>query len=404
MGKSKVMDLFSAYTRDKLLYDLFTAYYDARRNKRNTHNALNFELHYESSLIQLCDEIVKKDYHPRRSIAFIVNKPVKREIFAADFRDRIVHHLIFNYISEIFEEHFINDSYSCRIGKGTHYGIKRVDHFIRSCSANYHKDCYILKIDIKGYFMSIDRSLLYEKVKKTLLKYSGKIDGDIAQILYLIRKTIFNEPVNCCIFKSNRDEWNGLPASKSLFHAKKNKGLPIGNLTSQLFANIYLSEFDHFMKWQLKLRYYGRYVDDIVVVHPDREYLKSVIASASEYLKTNLMLELHPRKVYLQHYTKGVVFLGTVIKPHRIYIANRTKCNFYNAVGKQNEIIRNHKPSKEEKQKFLQSMNSYLGILIHYNTYKLRKRAIYESLSCLWRNHVNLSKGLTRVVLKRKSR
>ncbi len=143
---------------------MFQAYYDARKNKRKTINQLKFELEYEKNLFELYDEIIENRYKPKRSIAFIVNKPVKREIFAADFRDRVVHHLIFNYISPIFEKTFINDSYSCRVGKETHYGIKRIDKFIRSCSENYQKDCYILKLDITGYFMAINKTILFQKI------------------------------------------------------------------------------------------------------------------------------------------------------------------------------------------------------------------------------------------------
>ncbi|PIQ68451.1 MAG: hypothetical protein COV91_04040 [Candidatus Taylorbacteria bacterium CG11_big_fil_rev_8_21_14_0_20_46_11] len=148
--------------------DLFRAYYDARKNKRGAVSALAFEVDYEKNLFELYDEIIKSRYKPGESICFISNYPVKREIFAALFRDRIVHHLIYNYISPIFECRFINDSYSCRIGKGVSYGIKRLDHFIRSGSKNYKKDCYILKLDIKGYFMSINRNILFNKIKTAL--------------------------------------------------------------------------------------------------------------------------------------------------------------------------------------------------------------------------------------------
>jgi len=156
-------------TKDnQLLCYLFQAYYGARRNKRNTINALKFELNYERNLFELYWQLVDRTYEPSRSICFIVNRPVKREIFAADFRDRVVHHLLHNYLSPIFEKRFLPDSYACRTGKGTHYGIKRLNHFIRSCSENYHQDCYVLKLDIKGYFMSIDRSILFRKVEKVL--------------------------------------------------------------------------------------------------------------------------------------------------------------------------------------------------------------------------------------------
>ena len=120
--------------KSDLIKELLYSYYDARKNKRNTYNQLSFELKYEKNIISLADQILEKKYTPKPSICFIVDKPVKREIFAADFRDRVVHHYIFNNINPIFEKLFIHDSYSCRKGKGTHYGIKRVDHFIRSCS------------------------------------------------------------------------------------------------------------------------------------------------------------------------------------------------------------------------------------------------------------------------------
>ena len=371
---------------NKLLKDLFYAYYDARRNKRNTINQLKFELSFESSLIQLYESIVARSYKPERSICFMVQKPVKREIFAADFRDRVVHHLIYSHISPIFEKTFINDSYSCRKGKGTHYGIKRIDHFIRSCSQNYRHDCYILKLDIRGYFMSMNRKLLFEMVKQELLKKRKGIEFDLDLVLYLIEKTIFNDPTKNCIIKGKKDDWQGLPKTKSLFHAKENCGLPIGNLTSQLFGNVYLNDFDHFVKRDLGIRYYGRYVDDFVLVHSSKHYLQSCIEHIRTYLKENLYLDLHPDKLYIQHYSKGVQYLGAIIKPHRIYIANRTKGSFYEAIGKQNQIARDHKPTKEDQKAFQSSMNSYLGIMKHYKTYKLRKEMIRNDISGWWEN------------------
>ena len=155
-------------SEDRILTDLFQAYFDARRNKRNTINALAFEKHFEENIFTLYDEIMSQTYSPKKSICFIVDKPVQREIFASDFRDRVIHHLIYNYIAPIFDKTFINDSYSCRIGKGTHYGIRRVDHFIRSCSQNYSEDCYILKLDIKGYFMAMNKQLVLNVVNNTL--------------------------------------------------------------------------------------------------------------------------------------------------------------------------------------------------------------------------------------------
>jgi len=190
----------------QLLLDLFRAYFDTRKNKRKTANALAFEADYEKKLFKLYEEIVNREYKIGQSICFIVDKPVKREIFAADFRDRIVHHLIFNYINPIFEKHFIKDSYSCRIGKGTSRGIKRVDHFIRSCSENYQKDCWILKLDIQGYFMAMDRNILYEKIESKL-KAVRNADFDVDLMLYLVRAVVFHDPTQNCRVKGKREDW-----------------------------------------------------------------------------------------------------------------------------------------------------------------------------------------------------
>ncbi len=384
----------------QILHDLFKAYFDARRNKRNTINQLNFEIQYEQNVFGLFDEIINYAYKPSRSICFIVNKPVKREIFAADFRDRVVHHLIYNYIAPYFERLFINDCYSCRPGKGTHYGIKRMDHFIRSCSGNYSKPCHILKLDIKGYFMSINRYILFDKVTSVLHRFRERFTFDSHLLNYLLKQVIFNDPTAFCLVKGKSSDWQGLPESKSLFHTKQGCGLPIGNLTSQLFGNIYLSDFDHFEKKELGIKYYGRYVDDFVLIHPDKSYLRLIIPKIRDYLWDNLNLELHPDKIYLQSSHNGLQFLGAVIKPHRLYIASRTKGNFYVAVRRQNTLARDHKPSREEKEAFLSCMNSYLGILKHYRTFRLRKKLARDALSGWWQNHVNLSGNLEKFSLK----
>ncbi len=397
------LNLFSEIDREKITLDLFQAYFDARKNKRNTINALAFEKHLEANLFALANEIIEHKYIPKPSICFIVDNPVKREIFAADFRDRVIHHFIYNYISPIFEKSFINDSYSCRKGKGTHYGINRIDHFIRSCSQNYSKDCYILKLDIKGYFMAMNKSLLYQKVTNELIRSKNKLSFDLELVLYLIEKTIFNDPKENCIIKGNKEDWAGLPQTKSLFHAQSNCGLPIGNLTSQLFGNIYMNDFDHWVKKELHIKHYGRYVDDFVLIHESKDYLQSLIPKLSDYLLSGLKLTLHPNKIYLQHYSKGVKYLGAVVKPHKTYIANRTKRNIYNAIEKQNRLARVHKPTKEEQQAFQSSMNSYLGIMKHYKSYKLRKHMIFKNLSGWWWNYVYLSGGIAKFEMKTKT-
>jgi hypothetical protein len=380
-----------------LLYDLFTAYYDARRNKRNTKSALQFEKNYESNLFELYEEIINRQYQIKPSVCFINYGPVQREIFAADFRDRIVHHLVFNYISPIFERVFINDCYSCRKGKGTSYGINRVDGFIRSCSDNYKNNCYILKLDIQGYFMAINKDLLFAKTKAILEKFRYRVLKEkepvsekwvdiinFELVYYLLEKIIYNNPVVNFVRKGSSNDWQGLPPSKSLFYSGDGCGLPIGNLTSQLFSNIYLNDFDHWIKHNLQCKYYGRYVDDFIIIHQDRAFLKGLIPKIKKYLKEGIMLDLHPKKVYLQHHSKGVQFLGSFIKPYRIYIINRTKGKFYSSLNKWNfyiEQAENKQLNKQNLQLLLSSVNSYLGLLSQYQSYKLRKKMILGKMS-----------------------
>ena len=394
------MDLLNIQQHYDLTEEMFQAYFDCRKNKRNTINALKFEKHFEKNVFKLCEEIKSGNYQPGRSIAFIVNNPVMREVFAADFRDRVVHHWLINKLNPLFEKSFIHNSYACRVDKGTHFGIKQINSFIKSCSKNYTSDCYILKLDIQGFFMHINRNLLFEQLIHFIQAKYIKADKKI--VIDICSKIVFNNPTENCIIKGSKNDWKGLPRSKSLFSSPKDCGLPIGNLTSQVFANFYMNPFDNFVKKDLDVKYYGRYVDDFIIVHPEKEYLKSIQSLISNFLKNELKLTLHPNKIYLQHYSKGVKFLGVVIKPNRIYIANRTKGNFYKAIEKQNKIARDHKPTKEEQEVFLSSMNSYLGILQHYKTYKMRKKMILKNLSAWWWNYVFLTNSISKFAKKRR--
>lgn len=361
---------------EKLVYQLYLSYYQARKNKRNTYNQLDFEFDYESNIIQLAKDIDNREYNIKPSIAFMVNKPVAREIFAADFSDRVVHHLIYKLIYDYIEKKFIFDSYSCRKNKGNLFGIKRAKKFIRSCSDNYTKNCYILKLDIKGYFMSINHNILYDKVIKSLdknIEYNGI---SFSTIDYLLKKVIFNDVVSNCKIKGKKSEWNILPRDKSLFNIKKGVGLAIGNLTSQLFGNLYLDELDQYIKKDLKVKYYGRYVDDMIFIHKDKEYLKNIIQKVQDKIKI-IGLKIHPKKIYLQPYNNGVLFLGQYIKPQRSYISNRVKNNFYKTLHNINKLITKTETIDWSVMVIIRSkLNSYLGMLKHSNSYRLVKKAI----------------------------
>lgn len=362
---------------DKLLVDIFKAYYDARRNKRNSQSQLRFEMNLEQNLVRLYHEIDERRYHVGRSLCFITEVPVKREVFAADFRDRVVHHLLFNYIEPMFEHSFIDDSYSCRKNKGTLYGIQRLEAHLRACSGNYRRSCYLLKLDIRGYFMNIDRRKLFDILSARFDNYAqrrapgGKswartLDYDL--IRYLTREIVFNDPTTNCVMIGDPELWVGLPPTKSLFHTPRECGLPIGNLTSQLFSNVYLDRFDQYVKRELCCRHYGRYVDDFYIVHPDRAYLKSIIPQLRDFLCSELRLTLHPDKIVLQHFSKGGSFLGAFIKPYRRYPSRRTVELFHRAMRRlEAEGRTGFDPARVVH--LLSVVNSYCGYLQHFKAF-----------------------------------
>jgi hypothetical protein len=348
---------------------LTTAYFDARRHKRWKTNTLQFSQRTEDNLFRLAGDLRNRTYQIKPSLCFIALSPVKREIFAGDFRDRIIHHLIFNELNFYYDRLFINDCYSCRKNRGTDYGIKRLSDFTKKASQNYRRPAYLLKLDISGYFMNIDRRRLYQKNKYLIKRFFRAEPEKVNLLLYLLKIVIFNDPTKNCRQRGPFSDWDGLPKNKSLFNAPAGRGLPIGNLTSQLFGNVYLNDFDHFVKAQLKCRYYGRYVDDMVFVSANEEFLKSLIPKINDYLKNKLGLALHPRKIYLQPYQNGLKFLGTFIKPHRIYIGSRIKSNFYKKIK-----LLDSEPRRQLTQKNPAFLNSYLGLMKKYQTYNLRQK------------------------------
>lgn len=377
-------------SKQQLLVDLIRAYYDARRNKRKKPRQIRFEINMENELVSLRDEIIERNYESKPSSCFIIKEPKLREIFAADFRDRVVHHLLYNYISDIINPSLIDDCYSCRIGKGTTYGIERLYKHIHKCSYNFKKECYILKMDIKGYFMNINRPLLLKlvcemldrkaerKVKGTDKKWIETVDYDLVK--YLCKVIILNNPIVNCIKKGKTEDWESLPKSKSLFHSPEGCGLPIGNLTSQLFSNVYLNGFDHFMKRNLKCKHYGRYVDDFYVVSRNRDELLQIRNSAEEYLQNELGLKVNQNKTVIRRVMFGIDFLGAFIKPHRLYLRNSTLNKMVGKIRNMKDNIDDYSP-----QNIRDSLNSFFGLMKRYKTYRIRERLFEDHY--IWDTH-----------------
>ncbi len=363
-------------TRKQLLQDLYQAFYDAKRHKSKRSYVRKWETDFMQNMEQLCDDLYYRRYRPLPSKCFIIDYPKKREIFAAMFRDRIVHHLYFNYTHALYERTFIQDSYSCIKNRGTHYGIHRIEAFCRRESGNWQRRCYVMHLDIRGYFMHIVRRRLLETAVGTLRKMAshkasdGRTWGeslDMDFVEWLTEVIVMLDPKENCIICGDLSDWDGLDPAKSMLHLKDGLGLPIGNLTSQLFSNVYLNEFDQYMKRTLKCKYYGRYVDDAAVVSSDREWLLSIVPKVQEFLHRELGLDLHAGKLNISEVHRGVEYLGAYIRPYRTYVSNH-------ALRRMEQKIRQMDYSKPWK--VVRSVNSYLGIFRHTASYRLRRRLL----------------------------
>ena len=373
--------------------DLFAAYEDCLRHKRNSPNAIKFMMDANSNVIQLCDEINNGTYEIGQSIAFIITYPKCREVFAADFRDRIVHHLVINELMPYFERYFIKESFSCMKGKGTLYGIRTMAEYMRLCSNDYTIPTYVLKMDVQSFFMSINKRLLADMLDEFIV-YNYPENRKKECLRWLCKKIIMHKPEDNCIRHSPIEMWDLLGKGKSLFETEEGNGLAIGNLTSQMFANFYMTILDYFIKYYLGFEYYGRYVDDFMLYHNDKEYIKECIPKIKTFTNEALHLNIHPDKLYLQEVTHGVKFIGSDIMPHRLYCGNRTIGAFYN------KLMTEYKEYDEKLlPNFVSCVNSYLGFMKHYSTYNMRKEILTSSLMDKWKEHITIGKDMLKINL-----
>ena len=250
---------------------------------------------------------------------FTICDPKTRQIHKAMVEDRLVHQAVVSAIEPVFERRFVYDSYSCRPGKGTHAGVVRLRQFLRQASANGTRKVYVLKCDVRQFFASIDHDILMERLALRL---------EDERILWLLREVLLSHG------------------------SEGGRGIPLGNVTSQLFANVYLHELDWYMKQTLGVRHYARYCDDFVVVSPDRDYLESLVDPIRVFLHSRLRLELHPSKVTIRSWDQGVDFLGFVLRPHTTTLRTKTKQRMLARVTKHN-------------------LSSYIGICSHADAYRL---------------------------------
>ncbi len=271
---------------------VYRAYLDCRKRKRCTINALRFEYNLIDNLFNLTLALQKGTYQPSRSVCFITTTPKLREIFAADFADRIVHHLIVRELEKILEPGFIYDSYASRKGKGTHAAVKRLQGFMLKVTRNKNLPAYFLKLDIRSFFMSIDKNILFGIFERVLTE---KVHPEYNALLYLINRVIFHNCVDDYVFKGDPAILDKMPPHKTLFKMPPEKGLPIGNLTSRFFANVYLNVLDRFIKHTIKCPFYMRYVDDLILLSQKKEELIVWEEEIEAFLMERLALHIKPQ-------------------------------------------------------------------------------------------------------------
>ncbi len=320
---------------------LFFAWDEFKSNKRSKEDVQKFEKNVEQEIFQLADDLKNKRYKHGPYAGFYIYDPKRRHIHKASVRDRVLHHAVFKVVNAIFEPTFISHSFSCRIGKGTHRGVAALDSMIRKATKNYTVQRFALKCDIRKFFDSIDHRILLEILKKRIR------DPDL---LWLLEEIIES-------YQSERSD---------LF---RRRGLPIGNLTSQIFANIYMNELDQFVKHELKIKYYARYTDDFVIVGHSEEYLQGELERILSFLGSQLALDLHPDKIIVRKCTQGIDFLGYVVFPHHILLRAKTRKRIFRKLRYKVKLLKSEKITEEELN---QSLQSYLGVLSNSDSHKLR--------------------------------
>ena len=304
--------------------NIFLAWREFRQGKRLKTEVQEFEFNLEQHLFQIHQELVFKKYRHSGYESFYVSDPKLRHIHKARVRDRVVHHALTRIISPIVDRQFIYDSYACRVGKGTHRAVQRLEEFLRKSGSNNRRTAYVLKCDIRKFFDSIPHNRLLEIIKQSV---------DDPDTIWLINNIL--------------ESFSKIP----------HQGLPLGNLTSQLFGNVYLNQFDQWIKHQLRAKQYIRYCDDFIVAHHDQEYLKNLVPQMHKFLYDILGLEIHTNKISIRTYRQGIDFLGYILLPYHRVLRTRTRRRMIR------RLANNSNP---------QAVQSYLGILSHANSFSLR--------------------------------
>lgn len=380
---------------------IIEAWIDYETNKRSSNSCLKFRWHVQRDLKSLWLQMISGQYSPAKSVVFMATYPVLREIWAGAARDRVVHHWEALRYNGPLENYFVwvgDKSMNCRKGYGSIRAVETFQESIRQFTENYTRDdCYIVGGDFKQFFPSINKSMAYDLMEDLLaFTYHG---ADLQQLLALLRVTIHHRPQDNYYKISDDSLWDNYPKSKSLFHAD---GFAPGNLISQHVANLIGAVFTAWMIFTKHAAGFIIFVDDWKCLVRTQEEGRRLIADAREFLMSELGITLHPNKIYLQHYSKGTPFVGSFIKPGRNYISNRTRGHFISAMRKFNTMAatQTHAGRVAMLDKLRASINSYLGMMIHYKSYKVRRKICMQYILPFWGEYIYFVEDFSKCVIR----
>jgi len=323
--------------------NLLNAWYNFKQGKAKKKDVQEFGMHLEKNLFALHRDLTLGQYKHGAYYAFYIQDPKLRHIHKAEVCDRVVHQAVHSVLTKIYEPTFIHDSYSCRVGKGTHKAVKTLEAMARKVSKNHTSPCYVLKCDIRKFFDNVDYEILLKIISRRIKDEKG---------MALLREIL--------------ESFVGYKEC-----GREGSGIPIGNLTSQIFANIYLNELDQFVKQILREKYYVRYADDFLFLSSDKNHLKNLIHQLQEFLEQKLKMELHPNKVVVRNFYQGVDFLGYVTFPRHKVLRTKTKRRMLKKMDIKFADFIDEKINFESMNQVFQS---YFGFMSHGNCHKLEKK------------------------------
>ena len=379
----------------------FYAAQSCDKNKRSSNDCIEFSMCASDNIVRLWRDCITMSYEPSPSDVFIVPYPVKREVFGAAYRDRIVHHWIAERIEPLLEARFDrqgNVSKNCRKGYGCLCAVQSLSAKLRNITHGYTKEAVIIRLDIKGFFMSIDKDILWWMYEDLIMSSYHAPDRDL--LLFLLKKTIYDAPQQHFIRRSPLSCWHGLPPDKSLMHNDPHVGIAIGKLISQLSANFYMSVLVDFLQNELHVEALEMFMDDFVILDTKGiDHAKATVDKIRSFCKNILHITLHPKKIYIQPYQHGVLYVGAMVKPGRIYISKRTLGAAFRRIHSYNKKLQQGEGEQCAEQ-LVATLNSYLGLMVHYDTYNKRKRLI-EMLDRGWYKYIYVEGHFTKVVLRK---